>query len=48
MLEIHDSVYFDILQSKKLKQRFVGKILHFSYENANKVRALNELMGKNY
>ncbi len=45
MVEIHDSVYFEIRQSKNWMRRFVSKILRYSYENASKVRVLNDLMG---
>lgn len=42
--EIHDTYYFDLFESKKIKDQLLGRIMKFSVKKATKVRALNKMM----
>lgn len=42
--EIHDTYYFDLLKSKKIGHRLLGKVALFSLKNSSSVRALNKMM----
>lgn len=42
--EIHDTYYFELFKSKKMKDKLLAKITMFSIKNATKVRALNQMM----
>jgi len=44
MLEIHGEEYFRIMDSKKTMVRWLSSILRKIYQNADKVRSLNEFM----
>ncbi|CAH2716774.1 N-acetyl-alpha-D-glucosaminyl L-malate synthase [Neobacillus rhizosphaerae] len=42
--EIHDTYYFELFKSKKIKDRLLAEVTMFSIKNATKVRALNKMM----
>jgi glycosyltransferase involved in cell wall biosynthesis len=42
--EIHDTYYFDLFNSNRLRDKLLAKITLFSIKNATKVRALNKMM----
>ena len=44
LIEMHGFFYFNILEGKGLKNRILGSIIRYSYNNCTAVRSLNEEM----
>ncbi len=44
--EVHDTYYFDLYKSKKVRDRLLSIIVSYSVKNASKVRALNNMMAE--
>jgi len=42
--EVHDTYYFDLFKSKRMRDKLLAKVALFSIKNATKVRALNKMM----
>jgi glycosyltransferase involved in cell wall biosynthesis len=44
MIEIHGMIYFSILDSNKIIDKILAKLIRYSFRNANKVRTLSNTM----